>query len=163
MARDTDLAGEDHTLSYHRASREPGLRTNERVFVDGARMSDLHKIVDLRTTLDARLADRCGVDRGIRAHLDIIFQNDTPDLGDLHPMFVFVLCIAKTVRADGRVIVDDTIRADLTILPNRNARMDNRACSDRYSVVDRHIRKDLHTFPDAAILSYHDACADIAA
>ena len=44
---------------------------------------DLHEIVDLGALADHGVADRAAVDRGVGADLDVVLDDDAPDLRDL--------------------------------------------------------------------------------
>ena len=51
-----------------------GLRTDQRVFLDCAGMTDLDEIINFRAAFDDGFADRSAVNRRVCTDLDIIFQ-----------------------------------------------------------------------------------------
>src|SRR5215204_3289601 len=117
-------------------------------------MSDLDEIINLRASPDTRFADRRAINRRVRADFDIVFQNDAPDLRDFQPTLLFVLRVAETVRADGRVVVNNAARADTAVFANRDARMDDGIRADFDILINGRVRKNLDIFADLAI------CAD---
>ena len=152
MSGDADLSGENYAFSDDRTSGKSGLRANQRVFFDRAGMSDLHEIVNFRAAFYSRFADRSAVNRRIRADFHIVFDDDTSRLRNFQPTFFFVFSVAETVRADSRIVVNNTIFADFAIFTNGNARMNHRICADFRAVVNCYIRKNfdacfrLHNF-----------------
>src|SRR5688572_9253997 len=117
-------------------------------------MSDLDEVVDLRTALDPRLADRRAVDRRVRSDLDIVLENNTAGLRNLQPSLLFVLRVTESVRADRRVVVNDAIRADLAILADGNSGVNYGAGTYGDAVID----SDIRIKPDAFV--YLAVCAN---
>src|SRR5690606_27211167 len=75
MSGDADLAGEYHAFPDDRTSREPCLRTNERIFIDRAAMADLHQAIYLPSAFHTRFTARCPVNARLRSDLDLVFDN----------------------------------------------------------------------------------------
>jgi len=162
MTGDADLAGEQNAFADMRRTGETGLRTNERVLIDGARMSDLYEVVDLSAAFDARFADRGAIDGRVCADLDIVFEHDATGLRNLEPGFFSSLCVTKTIAADRRVVVNYATRADLAILTHRNAAVNRRVLADRHAVIDRDVRHDANAISNYAIRADHDVCVYLA-
>src|SRR6478752_1021000 len=104
MSGVADLSRENYPFANYRRSCQASLCTYQRVLVDGARMPDLHEVVDFRSAFDPRFADRRTIDRRICTDLDIIFKHDAAHLRYLQPAFFLVLRVAETVRADRRIV-----------------------------------------------------------
>src|SRR5262249_24099493 len=120
MSRYSYLAGEDNALADYRSSRQPCLRTDQRIFLDRTRMPDLYKVIDLCSAFYTRFADRGAVYRRIGADLDVIFEHNPIHLWDLQPAFFLVPCVTETIGTDRRIIVNDAVTPDLAIFANRN-------------------------------------------
>src|SRR5688572_305571 len=121
MSGNANLTGEDHSFADMRTAGEACLGTDQRIFIDTARVADLNKIIDLGATFDTGFSDRRTVDRGVCTDLNIILDDDSTGLRYLEPLLFLGSCVAKTIRPDGGVVMDHTIAAYLTM------------CSDRYA------------------------------
>ena len=97
----------------------PTWRADQCVLVDRAGMTDLDEVVDLGTALDAGFAYRGTVDGRICSDLDVIFEHNAARLRYLEPFFLGRAGVAKTVRSDRRIVVNDAVTADLTVFTNR--------------------------------------------
>ncbi len=87
---------------------------------------NLHQIVDLRATTDPGLAESRTIDADVGAELDIVLENDDPDLRHL-----VVDAVngreTKAVGADHSPRVDDAPIPDTAIILDHHPRV--RACS----------------------------------
>ena len=109
-------------------------------------MADLNEAVDLRSAFDTRLSHRCPVDGRVGPDLDVVLDDDAARLRYLKPLAVFRFREAEPIAANGRIIVNDAVAADLAILADRNAGMNGRAAADGRAGIYRRVRED----PDAA-------------
>src|SRR5438067_10336155 len=123
---------------------------------------DLHEVVDLRAGLDARLADGRSIDRGVRAKLHIVFDDDGGDLRNLFVRAVAAPHETVAVAADdhavlqddamanrhalanGDVRMNDAVVADTRARSNGDVRIDDRAIANRGALADRDERTDGH-------------------
>ena len=101
MVGDADLTGEHGEVADRNAARYADLRDNQAMAADRAVVSDLHEIIDLRAFTDHRIAGSAAVDSGVRTDLDVVLDDDAPDLRD----FLVTLRrrqIAEAVHAPAR-------------------------------------------------------------
>src|SRR5690606_11653450 len=103
-------------------------------------VSDLDEIVDLGAFPDDRVGQRASVDRGIRADLDIVLDDDPADLRDLlrpgTPRGK-----AEAVLSDPHTRMNDDAVADQRVL-NRSAGADETVASDLAGKTDDGSRCD---------------------
>ena len=111
MASDADLAGQDHAVLDDGCARDSDVREEQAAAADLAVVGDVHEIVDLGASTDARRAEARAVDGGVRADLDIVLQNDPTDLRRLLPSAVEVE--AEPVGAKHGARVHDAALAHL--------------------------------------------------
>jgi len=83
-------------------------------------VSDLNKVVDFRAAPDAGLADSGAVDGGVRADLDIIFDDHDTGLDDFVVAAIIFFGIAISVGSDLCAILENDIVANDTELANRD-------------------------------------------
>ena len=75
------LPAERGEIADHARSRDAGLRHQHRMTADDDVVADLHQVVDLRPLADHGIAVRAAIDRHAGADLDIVLNDDAPDLG----------------------------------------------------------------------------------
>src|SRR5687767_2539104 len=86
---DGDVAVDAHARTQHheildgRATSYTGLGNDHAMPSNGHVMGDLDEIVDLGALADHRIAMRAAVDGGPGADLDVVLDDDAPDLGHL--------------------------------------------------------------------------------
>src|SRR5262249_3426522 len=122
MTRNSDLACEDHVSADLRASGKADLSTEQCVFANVGSVTDLNKVVDFRSTADARFADGTAIDRRICADLNVILENDYSRLYDFVIAAIFLLCVSKAIRADLRAILQNHAVSDLAKLAHCSVR-----------------------------------------
>src|SRR2546428_294749 len=71
-----------HVVFDDRAAGDARLRRQEHAPADRDAVGDVNQVVDFRARLDARLADRRAVDRGVGANLNVVFDDDGGVLRD---------------------------------------------------------------------------------
>jgi len=103
-------------------------------------VTDLHKVIDLRTAIDLRDADGGPIDAGMRLDLNVVSNHHVPRLYDLVPMALVVLGKSKSIGADHDPILQDDVITDLAELPDHGVRVREKIVADRYPVVDDHVR-----------------------
>src|SRR5262245_50572859 len=113
-------------------------------------MADLHEIIDLRAAANARFADCCSIDGGVRADLDIVLQHDNPRLNNLVVTAVCLLRVAEAVRTDTGAVLQNDIVPNLAELTHRRVRVrfevvtDSSAARDVHERVKRAVGSDYH-------------------
>src|SRR5713101_3952082 len=86
---DTHMVGDAHLPRQHgpvadlTGAGHADLADQNHVLSDVAVVPDLHQVVDLRAAADDRRAHGGAVDGGIGADLDVVLDDESPDLGDL--------------------------------------------------------------------------------
>src|SRR5438477_10724938 len=67
----------NHAIIFNRhAAADAGLRSNHNSLAKVAVMTDVDQVVDLRAPADPRAAQSRAIDAGVRAQLNIIFNDD---------------------------------------------------------------------------------------
>lgn len=131
----TNLTGYCYMFSYSSTSRDPCLRSNDRMPADHNVVRDLNEIVDLDPLLNPSSSEPGAIDGRVRADFDIVIDLDNPELRDF---LVPVLdgFEPETVRSDHGAAVDDYTRADSRSLTNRRIRINYARSSNNTFVTD---------------------------
>src|SRR5262249_11685761 len=77
------FAAHDNAILDRGAARDADLRGQQAMASDRDVVRDLDEIVDLAALADDGVANRAPVDRAVRPDLDVVLDDDPPDLGDL--------------------------------------------------------------------------------
>src|SRR5262249_26352082 len=115
---DADLSGERHRILDRRAARDADLRGEQNVAPNRDAVSDLHEIVDLGSGTNPRLPDGRSIDRRVGANLDVVFDDDAADLGNLLMGAIRPRGEAEAVAADDGAVLNDDAIANLHALAN---------------------------------------------
>src|SRR5918994_7304631 len=99
MITETYLAANHAVVLNDYAARDSCLRSNYHSFTDVDVMPDLHKVVDLCSSSDARATKRGPIDAGVRSQLYVIFDQDCADLRKLVVAHV-IPYVTKAVGSD---------------------------------------------------------------
>src|SRR5580658_9991545 len=99
MSGDSGLAGENGVFADYRGTGQPGLGAEKRILAHLRAVPHLHKIVDLDSIADARLAHRGAVNAGVGLDIDAVAQPHRARLRDLFPPAGVVLRESKAIRA----------------------------------------------------------------
>src|SRR6185437_3195203 len=75
---------EHHEILERRGPGDTRLRDDDAMAPDRHIVANLHEIVDLAALADHRVPQRSAVDRGSRANLDLVLDDDAADLRHLH-------------------------------------------------------------------------------
>jgi len=94
------------------------------------------RLSTLTPWFDDRLAECGSIDRDIRPELDVIFDRDSAELGNL-VMSSLVLHIAESVASDHRATVNDHSALRSYSLPDDDVRIQERIVPDRCIVADK--------------------------
>ena len=122
-------------------------------------MGDLDEIVDSRPTPNHGHARGRAVDAGVRADLDVILQDDPPQLGDL---LVAAVAGGKTesVVSDDRARVNDHPGSQFGLFSQDDVRIDQTLRSDLHLGTDNRPGENRHAVPDHRSGGDHDIRTD---
>ncbi len=112
LSPDAHLATDDRIIADGDAAGEARLRGDNDVAADLAVVADVDQIVELGAVTDAGDAERCAVDAGVGADLDIVADDHFADLRELDVVAVFVEREAEAIGADHAAGVEDGVAAD---------------------------------------------------
>jgi hypothetical protein len=116
MPGGSNLAAENHLISYVRAAGQACLSAKQSVLSDGRAMTDLNEVIDLRAAPDCRSSDARAVDDRTGAYFDIIRYYDGSGLRDLLPGGIRMPGIAKTIASYHNMVLQDNAQAETTLL-----------------------------------------------
>src|SRR3954454_4815393 len=137
---DADLAAEHDEILERGRARDADLRHDHAMAPDDDVMTDLDEVIDLRPLPDHGVAARAAVDRRIGADLDVVLDDDAPDLRHL----------AVTAPAHGEAE---------TVLPGLHPGVQDDAIADK-GVEQGHVRPDRATPADPHLRPDHGLRAD---
>ena len=175
VARDAYLSRENHVIADICGSGQSDLRAQERVFSNGAGVSDVDEVVDLGAAGNVSTANVGAVDAGSGLDLDVVRDLHVAGLHDLVPArglvagFVFaafVLGEAEAVGADDDGILQNDVVSDAAELADYHVRVREEVVADVYSAIDRGVRQqhsvvsDLHIFVDDYVCAEVRVLAD---
>ena len=131
-----NLAANDGVVFDHDTAANPRLRCDHNALADIAVVPHVHHVVELRSATYARAAKRRAVNTRMRANLNIIFNDDSPDLRKL-------------------LIAEVMTNITKTICANAHTRMQYHATSNRNSVVENDIWLKHTVVPNRHVVSEH--------
>jgi hypothetical protein len=161
-----NLPGQCYRPADARAPGDSCLRRYDRVLANGNIVGDLNQIVDFRSAADNRASQGCPVDRSIGADLDVVFDLDDSDLGDLDAFVAFPR-VTEAVTADhhtgmqdnaisqpatfpdDHVRVEHAVSAHMNAFADENAGIEDRSTSHARAGADKHIGINRHLLVDA--------------
>src|SRR5262249_38419383 len=135
VAAGARLPTHHHVRAELGAAGEPDLAGEETVRAEPAAVPDHHQVVDLGPASDVRGAERRAVDRGVRADLDVVLQDDRPHLRDL-AMRAGLRHEAEAVAADHRPGVQRDPVPDHDLLPHHDPGVGGEGITDPHVLVD---------------------------
>src|SRR5450631_4876053 len=152
MVAHTNTPAQHYEILERRASGDTGLRRHDAMPTDSDIVADLDQVVDLGALADHGIANGAAVDRCAGADLNIILDDDAPDLWHLEVPFAShheaeAILTDLTARmnddpvADQRV-GDDRPGPDRTIAPDAHLGSDHRRRPDDAAAADFGPRPD---------------------
>src|SRR5713226_2642013 len=111
MTQYTGAPADHTTLADDRAAGDAYACGDSGMVADLHVMRDLDQVIQFHAVADNGVAQRAPVDGGISPNLDIIADNNAPQLRHLYPRFA-VVGIAKTVAADHYAGMNDAAFTD---------------------------------------------------
>lgn len=133
MRNDAGSRAEHHEIFQRDTAAQPALRHDDAMTADDTVVADLAKITDLGPFADDGVADSAAVDARPRSDLDIVMNDDPPDLRNFR-VTLRAQQIAKPVLPDIASGVNDDPVADTGV-------------GDRAVAPDRAIGSDLYAGP----------------
>src|SRR6266542_1131699 len=124
-------------------------------------MSNLYQIVDLRSALNSGLPDRRLIYCCPGSNFHVILNHDFSGLRDLQPACIFILRIAKAIRANDSIVVDDNPLAYFGTFTNRYSGVNYGICSNFNGFINRYVRVDPNTDTNFDIAANHCMWSDI--
>ena len=147
-----DAAAQRHEISKRRTSGDSGLRHNDAMPANADIVADLDQIVDLGALADHGIADGATVDRGAGADLDVVLDDDAPELRHLevaaqtqHEAEAVLTDLAARMNDDpvaDQGVCDNGSRPDRTIATDAHFGADDRRCPDNGAGADFDPRPD---------------------
>src|SRR5262245_4283298 len=99
-------------------------------------MPNLDQVIDLRTSVNTCLADRCPINCGIGLNLNIVLYDYFARLCDFSVSPVWPLCKAKTIGTDDYSVLEADSIPDLTVFPDRNVGMSYKVAAYTSTPID---------------------------
>src|SRR5437868_14296971 len=130
MTNDTYLPADHHVIANLSASTNACLCGDHRIITYLNIMCDLEKIIEFSSGFDECTADRRSVNCSIGADLYSIFNNHVANLWYLNERTIGLWRKAKTITTYHCACMDRNVIADLTIMIDFYARIDDRVLAD---------------------------------
>src|SRR5690606_8601481 len=135
VVRNAHAPAKHHHIADRHRPRYASIPGNHAGAADLHIMRDLHKIIDLAALANDRVRQGAAINCGIRSDLNVVLDDDTPDL------WVLFKALWSREKAE-------------TVLPHLRARMDNHPVADD-SELNRGLRADETVAADRAAVSNH--------
>src|SRR5690606_3248205 len=140
VVRNAHAPAKHHHIADRHRPRYASIPGNHAGAADLHIMRDLHKIIDLAALANDRVRQGAAINCGIRSDLNVVLDDDTPDL------WVLFKALWSREKAE-------------TVLPHLRARMDNHPVADD-SELNRGLRADETVAADRAAVSNHGIGSD---
>src|SRR5581483_11966975 len=155
MLPDAYLPAQHDILFNGNTSGKAGLSGNHDIFSDITVVSDVHQVVDLRSSSDASCIQRSTVDSRVRANLDVVFDFEASNLRKLlSTSSLFIDYIAEAIAAQHCPCMDNHP------IPNSHVSVDGHIGIDVAVASESYICSDYGTGADAGILAHFHVFAD---
>lgn len=118
------LGHHDRAAADERPAGEARLRHDQGVFTDVTVVSDLHEVVDLGATSNARLVERRTVHRRIRADFDIVLDDDTTTMRHRDGAARLVRHVTESIRTEHDARLEDDAIPDAGVFAQHSPGMD---------------------------------------
>src|SRR5437588_5756423 len=152
VVAESDLTANHAVIFNRHAAADSGLRRDHHPLSNVAVMTDMNHIIEFRAASDSRSSQRAPIDAGVRAQLNIIFNDDRTDLRK----FVIAQVAAhvpEPIGADDNPRVENHSIANGHSVFDENIRMNNAVSTDSYMVADFCARANLRTLANCRILA----------
>src|SRR5690606_21861177 len=133
------LATNDRVFANLGASRNAGLRSDNRVLSDFNIVRNLNKVVEFYALPNNGRSHGRSVNYLIVAYFDVIFDLYVANLADLLVSAIFPRRKPKTIAADYRSRMNRHMRTDYAIVVYRNSRKKSSVVADSGIVTDVHV------------------------
>src|SRR5271157_4083637 len=118
-----DLSGQDHVAPQLGAAGDSHLATEQGILADVAAVRDLHQVVNLNATTQARLTHGGAVNATIGLNFHAVFDNDDAGLHDLVKRPVRAWRKTEAVAANDHAVLKDHVVADADVLSHHGVRV----------------------------------------
>jgi hypothetical protein len=131
-----NLAANDGAIPDSATTGDSSLGGNHNIFADLDVVTDVHHVVDLRAPVNDCGIECSSIDRAIRANVDVIFDQQSPDLGKELVTPALVANVTESGRAHHRSRLQDYAVAQLgsgmygDIRPNTTVLTDYHPCTN---------------------------------
>src|SRR6059036_2905397 len=143
MVGDAYLTTDYNIIFHHGAAGEPGLRRDDHIFSNLYVVANMHQVVDLRPAPDARYIQRSAVNGCVCSDLDVVFNFQSADLGEL-------------LIASGLLIAD----VAESVAAQYRARMNYYSITNSHARIDRHVRIQFAVASHRDVGSHHASRPD---
>lgn len=109
MIAKTDLTADDAVVFDDDAAGYAGLGSDNAAFAYLDVVPHLNQVVDLCAFADAGFAQGSAVNAGVRSDLDVIFNDDGPDLGEFDVAVFTVADVAETIGTNNDSGVENDV------------------------------------------------------
>ena len=151
MPDNADLSPDHAMVAQLRRTGNTRLRYNQAMWTDLGTVANSNRVTDFAAFTDNRIVQCAAFNDAVGANLDIILQNDNPDLRDL-VMFAFMCGKTKAVLSDRRIRLNNHSVTDLTAVIDHGIGIQNAVVSDRNIGPDEYARIDMAIVTDDGIV-----------
>src|ERR1700739_3456945 len=106
------------------------------MFTNVGSVADLDEIIDLCAAAHPGFAYCSAVDRGIRAHFNVVFENHNSGLNNFVIAAVFFLRVSESIGSDLGTVLENDIVANQTKFSNRDMCVRFEVVSDTRTTAD---------------------------
>jgi len=146
MIVDPNLGPQRHVVTDRQAARETDLGRQQAVPADRDIVADLNLVVDFGSLADHSIAETAAIDRGARADLDVVLDQNTAGLRDLE------MPLRTKKQETVAILSDAAARMDQHIIADQRA-LDGRAWPDIAIPADLDVRADDGAREERALLT----------
>ena len=159
MTSEPRLAGENAAILDPNRARDSHLRHQQTEPSDPHVVSDMHEVVDLRSSTDDGVVDASAIDRRVRADLDIGFQDASTNVWNLRVGAV-AKHVSESVGAEACAGVHAHARPELRTRIERHGWIEMAIVADRDSCTDHRVRVDVSASANDHPVAENDGRSD---
>src|SRR5437016_6080475 len=159
VVAESDLTA-NHAVVFNRhAAADSGLRRDHHPLSNVAVMTDMNHIIEFRAASDSRSSQRAAIDAGVRAQLNIIFNDDRADLWKVVIAQV-AAHVPEPIGADDYTGMQNDPVTNRHAVFEKNIRMNQAIASDPYIIPDFRAGANMCAGANDRILADADKSAD---
>ena len=153
MSGNADLACQYAVPADLGGAGDAALRSHHRIVADLDIVGDLAEVVYLHAVADDGGFHFRAVDGGAGSDFHIVADDDIPEMLDLLPGAVWLRSVAKAVRADHRIGMNDDIVPDHHSRVDAHSRINDAVLADDGIVTDIDVLEDLRVVTDDGVVA----------